>query len=370
MKQSYQPLPLNLGHNKFFCQILLLILGLLVVMTGYTKTHLKIIFAIDVIRHGSRTPLIIIPSDPHHWSEGLGQLTPQGMNEAFRLGKKMRHYYIDSLHFLPKHYHINSMIVRATNFNRTLMTAECLLSGLYPLGTGPKYIPNKTGLPQRMQVIPIHTVKRSHEQLLLKEGKTQRKKTKSLINQYVKQSSTWKNKEKEIAPSLKKWGKLTGLKLKHLMDIIPFGDNLYIRRRNHIPYPKGINQQTANQIIALHNWAIYQTYKSKAVSNYIISDFFKTIDNHFKYRIKHPKDSLRYLLYSGHDTDILTIMSILGNPLKHNPPYVSNIRFELLSDHHHYFIKSFYNDTLIHMTGCNIMCPLKHFIKLTQPRAA
>jgi len=33
----------------------------------------KLIFAIDVIRHGDRNPTIDIPTEPHHWVEGLGQ---------------------------------------------------------------------------------------------------------------------------------------------------------------------------------------------------------------------------------------------------------------------------------------------------------
>ena len=45
---------------------------------------------------------------------------------------------LPSYHLLPEHYdEFNSMYVRSTDFNRTLMSARVtVIFGLYPLGTG------------------------------------------------------------------------------------------------------------------------------------------------------------------------------------------------------------------------------------------
>lgn len=48
----------------------------------------KLIFAIDIVRHGDRTPLIISPEMEKIWPQGVGQLTPTGMKEEYELGKK------------------------------------------------------------------------------------------------------------------------------------------------------------------------------------------------------------------------------------------------------------------------------------------
>ena len=62
----------------------------------------KLIFAIDIIRHGDRTPLIELPKAPHHWEEGLGQLTPTGMAQEYQLGQRLRKEYIKQYQLYPK----------------------------------------------------------------------------------------------------------------------------------------------------------------------------------------------------------------------------------------------------------------------------
>jgi len=60
------------------------------------------------------------------------------MDQLYRLGTKMRSKYIEELGFLPRNYSGGHTIyVRSTDKDRTLMSAESFLYGLYPLGTGP-----------------------------------------------------------------------------------------------------------------------------------------------------------------------------------------------------------------------------------------
>ena len=49
----------------------------------------KLIFALDLIRHGDRTPIHAIPkSPPYHWL-GEGQLTSEGMRQEYQLGMQI-----------------------------------------------------------------------------------------------------------------------------------------------------------------------------------------------------------------------------------------------------------------------------------------
>ena len=88
----------------------------------------KLIFAIDVIRHGDRNPIIAIPAVAHDWPEGLGQLTALGMHQEYELGKKCRHDYVNKEKLLPSSYQKGTLYVRSTDIDRTLMSATFFLT--------------------------------------------------------------------------------------------------------------------------------------------------------------------------------------------------------------------------------------------------
>ena len=50
------------------------------------------------------------------------------MSNAFNFGQFLRNRYAD---FFDTIYNKNKVYVRSTDFDRTLMTAQCLLAGLY-----------------------------------------------------------------------------------------------------------------------------------------------------------------------------------------------------------------------------------------------
>lgn len=145
--------------------LLSIIFGLLISFSAFSEG--KLIFAIDIIRHGDRTPLIDSPEMKKIWPQGLGQLTPTGMQQAYSLGNRIREMYVNQYHLLPEHYDTNTMTVRASDMDRTLMTAQSILFGLYPLGTGPMLNHTAKALPGALQPIPIHTVPREQDSLLV-----------------------------------------------------------------------------------------------------------------------------------------------------------------------------------------------------------
>jgi len=78
----------------------------------------------------------------------LGQLTIAGIEQHHRLGKFIRNRY-QSL--LSPNYTASEIVVRSTDVDRTLMSAQSNLVGLYPVIDPPiDKVP--------IQPIPIHTV--------------------------------------------------------------------------------------------------------------------------------------------------------------------------------------------------------------------
>ncbi|XP_037070081.1 lysosomal acid phosphatase-like [Pollicipes pollicipes] len=114
-----------------------------------------------LFRHGERTPVLVCPTDPHrdHWLEqGLGQLTGRGKRMQYELGQFLRRRYAD---FLPAQYHVNYTVVRSSDVDRTLMSAQANLAGLYPPQGRDVWNPDL-----HWQPIPVHT-KPTSEDLLL-----------------------------------------------------------------------------------------------------------------------------------------------------------------------------------------------------------
>ena len=78
----------------------------------------------------------------------FGQLTTAGIEQQYRLGQFIRERY-QSL--LNETYDRSEIFVRSTDVDRTLMSAESNLAGLYP-------ILNSMSDDVPIQPIPIHTV--------------------------------------------------------------------------------------------------------------------------------------------------------------------------------------------------------------------
>lgn len=130
----------------------------------------EVVFVTLVHRHGDRSPVSFLPTDGAnnaHWLEGPGQLTPIGMQQLHALGVSLRERYVTSDDLFPGMYSRRHVHVRSTDLDRTLMSAQSLLQGLFPPGTGPD---DHTGTPaltaDDLQPVPVHTVRKADDALL------------------------------------------------------------------------------------------------------------------------------------------------------------------------------------------------------------
>lgn len=80
---------------------------------------------------------------------------------------------------------------------------------------------------------------------------------------------------------------------------------------------------------------------------------------------RQAKPALKYILYLGHDSNILSFMSALGIPLTHAPPYGADLRFELVKDQQQQFlVRISYNQVEQKLSGCKNLCSIEQFFKL------
>lgn len=319
----------------------------------------QLLFAVDLIRHGDRIPVFAIPKSPYHWSEGYGELTPEGMNQEFQLGVQLRKKYIDKYHLLPAHYRSETMYVRSTDVNRTLMSAESCLMGLYPLGTGPQLNSNTPALPAAFQPIPVHTVPLDQDHLLTWKAS----KNVLLI---MKNHKAWQEKMASLQDQFAKWSQATGMKIENLGQLELLGDNFYIRKLHHIPLPAGMSSQDAAQIISAGQWVLVNKVKSEKIASPVGHEILKTVMNYFQRTTEQPL-TLKYVLFSAHDVTIMAVMNTLGAPMNEPPTYASHLNFALFENDKKYSIKVSLNDQPVNIPVCHgSVCSLEQFSKLAE----
>ncbi|CAL8069943.1 unnamed protein product [Calicophoron daubneyi] len=119
--------------------------------------HLHLLF-----RHGDRSPIVnafntSIPFEKL-WPSGYGQLTKTGIVQEFQLGRWLRQKYGT---FIPLSYNASEFHMRSTDVDRTLMSAQAVLAGVYENVTSPLKPYGVSWTP-----IPVHTVKQTNDVLL------------------------------------------------------------------------------------------------------------------------------------------------------------------------------------------------------------
>jgi hypothetical protein len=317
---------LNNNRTKFviFC------LSLLAAPDVFASEQL--IFSIDLIRHGDRTAVFNLPAESSDYKHAVGELTTEGMKQEYQLGKAVRQEYVTKYHLLPENYQANTMYVRSTDTERTRMSAIAFLRGLYPSS----------------QAIPIHTVPLDQESLLA---------AKPNKDAYV---FTQQDK-KQLDQQLIRWRKLTGLPLTDWRGIILLADNLYVRQIHHLPLIKNMSMNEANQIIKLANVKMVAIFKNKQSGEAMGREFLRATAQSLSLAAHH-KTTLKYILYSAHDSSIMSVMSALGMPLETVPPYAAHINFSLFRKGKNDYVEVHYNGRLISLPACKkSRCSLSQF---------
>jgi len=343
--------------KKLSLFILLLVIGINVFAQE------TLVFSFDVIRHGDRTPLREIPKAPHVWLEGLGQLTAEGMQQEFQRGVEFRKKYVDDYHLISPSYNNKEIYIFSTDADRTLMSAQSVLLGLYPLGTGPLLSGlKKPALPQQFQPVPIHIKAKDASEVF--DFDNDSKQYKHILKKYVYTQPDWIAKTAASQPKFAKWSQATGMNITNLHQVRHLADILHVYQIHHVPMPVGLSAEDVKQIIAIGAYASLAEYKTKEIADILGSNILKTIASYLKSASKQTT-SLKYVLFSGHDSTIMSLMTVMQSPLTIKPPYGANLNFSLFkTSTNHYWVKITYNGQPVMLRGCTALsCDLSQFLK-------
>ncbi|MES2217479.1 MAG: histidine phosphatase family protein [Pseudomonadota bacterium] len=343
--------------KQFYAKIFTLIL--VCSLTTVALAQDKLIFALDLIRHGDRSPAFAMPKSTYHWPQGLGELSPKGEQQEFNLGQHMRERYITQTHLLPENYSSVAMYVRSSDYNRTLMSAQSLLYGLYPLGTGP------ATLPMGFQPIPIHTVPKEIDDLLLtNHNKAQHD---EILEKYVFTQPEWRAKTIALQAKFPHWSEATGMKITNLQEVLYAADNLRISQLYNVPIPAGLSEQDQQEIIAAGSWAFLEEMKVPQIWHLTAKHLLATIVHYLQSATEHTT-SLKFVLFSAHDDTIMTLLSALQTPATEWPPYASDLNFSLYENPaHNFYVKLTFNNQPVTVPACGgDTCSLAQLDKLIE----
>ncbi|XP_075068544.1 prostatic acid phosphatase [Mixophyes fleayi] len=336
-----------------------------------TTAEKKLKFVVLVFRHGDRSPIKTYPNDKYKediWPDGFEQLTQRGMEQQFELGTYLRKRYSE---FLNQTYSRHEVYVKSTDMDRTILSAQTNLAGLFPSVAGEHLNSNITWQP-----VPVHTVPLTEDNILMLPLKNC-----PLYNQLQKETYTSKEFYDLVEPYkdvLKILQNHTGYSPEQLNETFTswiIYDALSCERYHNYSLPEWVTKDVMDKLSHLSDismssfFGIHKHYeKSRLQGGVLLSTILKNITN----ATMTPSGKLKLIMYSAHDTTIAALQMALNVSNGKIPPYAACHFFELYQDNEsHYSIEMFYrNDSSldpypITLPGCSSSCPLAQFTDLT-----
>ncbi|KAE8606595.1 hypothetical protein XENTR_v10010797 [Xenopus tropicalis] len=327
-------------------------------------------FVTLVYRHGDRSPVHGYPTDVHKesaWPQGYGQLTQVGMKQHWDLGQELRARYKG---FLNESYNRHEIYVQSTNVDRTLMSAEANLAGLYPPKGSQIFNPNITWQP-----IPVHTVPESEDKLL-KFPLTPCPEYLRLQEE-TRQSAEFVNMTRDNEAFLRMVANKTGLSECSLETVWSVYDILFCEKMHNLSLPSWATPKVFAQLNKLKDFSFVFSFgvtervkKARLQGGVLVEQILKNITA----AAQNASDGLKLIAYSAHDSTLAALQMALDVYNGKQVPYASCHIFELFEEDSGIFTVEMYlrNESgkspyPLSLPGCAHACPLQEFQSLLQP---
>ncbi|KAI3366069.1 hypothetical protein L3Q82_009887 [Scortum barcoo] len=291
----------------------------------------------------------------------------EGMRQHFELGQFLRNRYKG---FLNESYDRHEISVRSTDYDRTLMSAEANLAGLYP-PSGQQVFTSDL----KWQPIPVHTVPQSEERLLsFPLGDCPRYKQLMNETEHTKEFLNVTTTYRDIIELVRN---KTGLNKTNVESVWSVYDTLFCESRHNMSAPDWVTPAVMEKLRVLKDFGFQvifgvhkQQEKSRLQGGILLSEIVKNLS---KMAIPDPKQRLKLMMLSAHDTTVAALQASLNVFNGRQPPYASCQIFELYrEDNGSASVSMFYrNDSkvepyAVQLPGCSQRCPLDDFVRITK----
>ena len=378
-----------------------LIFYLIIIITSINLVKSEIVFVFEHFRHGARSSVFIdkynIDIYDIKWI-GDGELTSVGMRMLYLIGVHIRDKYKN---IINKNTSPNELLVYSTDLNRTILSAESQLLGMFPPEKGEiideiqkkySYPPNEIpqdvqneieklgsiSIPSKIRAIPINFFhKEKKPYLLTEEEECPRTK-------YIKQQNYKKKDVQEFIKNFSekyadKWMEYFNITDKSIFDnyyfLLAVTDHFissYIHKRKNLRFfeDEGINlKEYYEECIKFKNISMFEIEITEEIGLMASSPIFKEmiyymdnivnliINNEFEEK---KNKTTKFIMYSGHDYIISAVQMYLHSIFKtpcFYPSFASNQFFELHKrdnidknnniKENDFYLQYFYNGDLI-----------------------
>ncbi|XP_033762458.1 testicular acid phosphatase homolog isoform X2 [Pecten maximus] len=297
-------------------------------ITSSAKDRLVLVQAI--FRHGDRSPVSTFPNDKHrsYWYRGLGQLT--------------------------------KIKVTSSDFDRTLMSAYCVLSGLYP----PKGKEQQWNPDLNWQPIPVHT-KPQKEDFIFSLAACPR--YQALVQDY-RGENTMSNFVATHQDLVEQIMNISGLSKDSWSNI---ADILYCQYVHNLSLPEWESVLPFNLVTSLRDESASYFLPTQETTKLRGGPLLKEIIENMKRNLNTDSNRKVYL-YSGHDTTLIALMQILNVFDRRHPSYSACVIVELWKSGKNEmpFVRILHknetnnNINILKIPGCIKDCPFNDFVSI------
>uniref|UniRef100_A0A915EHC6 Acid phosphatase n=1 Tax=Ditylenchus dipsaci TaxID=166011 RepID=A0A915EHC6_9BILA len=284
-------------------------------------------FVHAIWRHGDRTPSVLIPTDVENnissWKQGLGELTKLGLSQQYRLGLFLRQRYDG---WLSKEYSPFEIYLRSSDYNRTLMSAQANMAGLFTPTRSEVFVKDLNWRP-----IPVHTMPKGTDKILF-DSVFCPAATAEEHNIYSGDEVASIEKENEAV-------------LRDLWMVFDPLNSEFCHSDEH-SLPKWVNSSIKDEIWRLYDLSSFFLYESNLLTRLRGGPIFTDILNRMKSVARQQQDRReKFYAYSAHDTTVAGVLAGFGVHPVSFPPYSSMVLVELhQSENGKNFVKLFYKN--------------------------
>lgn len=315
-----------------------------------------------IFRHGRRTPFKVFLDDPNNklWAGyGAGQLTKEGKQDGYALGKWFRQRYNE---FISHSANNHEVLIESTNTDRTLESAQLFATALFPPNPDEVWNDNVGTLWQPYSVHPL----KFNDYLVGGLDCPRSVQLGGLL--------THTPEERRVMMT---YHNLTELLSKRLEEPASFGsafDIIMIEKANNLKYPDWITVDDIAQLRKLQDYNAQKTIKTTDIIRLQCGDFIWKIIYEMLNTAKKNISDLKVHAFSAHDVNLMCLMGALDVYNLIWPPFSSALILELhVDDYNDYYVKVLYRNESMHdpyilsNPYCSEMCSLEDLFNLTMP---
>lgn len=330
------------------------------------STNATLVLSHVIFRHGDRTPSKagLWQSNPYYnesfyYPYGYGQLTNKGKMRMYELGVKLRNRYSN---FLDDIWNVKLYEAWSTDYDRTKMSLQLLLGGLFPPKDPVIWNENVLWQPIPYNYLPVEQDKELSSwacpttvPLIYNNSENMEK-----LKSYDELIKTLKENTGEDLDYISALDLYFGMATQE-----EFG--LPLDNWTTSVYPEPLKSYIVDFYYIESSTQKLKTVIAGYLLKKILSDTMNKINGNLD-----PQER-KIFLYSGHEVNVGTFLAALDlYTLEDPPPYGSYVLLEVYKTvNGTHGIKMYYEDFttskphLLTLPGCQTFCPMDDFVKLT-----